>query len=356
MGRQKILNALGSNARRLDSRRPQVEDVDIPDRALIRSDDRGVYPISSGIPIMLAPEMLVSGEEFGAGRRFTPLDTARDPYREAYVEMDFYNTVAQSAVVNLAESALYRKLCLLAGADDFPGDAWLDGAYDILSLEECYRFLTPVRDTTVLQLGGGGTHAIRFLLAGAQESLLLTPMLSEAAFATALAHALNVGDRFQAVVGIAEQLPFKDASFDRVYSGGCIHHTITETAFPEVRRVLKVGGRFAATEPWRAPLYKLGTKILGKREQPLLGDRSTGVICRPLEPADVQPLFRTFETSKVSHHGTFTRYGLLAIAKLGLQLKPSTIHRIMKADDRLAERLSMKDYGSSVALLAEKTA
>ena len=48
----------------------------------------------------------------------------------------------------------------------------------------------------------------------------------------------------------------------------------TELAMPEIARVLKPGGRFSAMDPWRAPLYAIGTKILGKRE--------VNVYCRPL--------------------------------------------------------------------------
>ncbi len=41
----------------------------------------------------------------------------------------------------------------------------------------------------------------------------------------------------------------------------------TEVAMPEIARVLKPGGKFACNDPWRAPLYGIGTKILGKREK-----------------------------------------------------------------------------------------
>lgn len=283
-----------------------------------------------------------------------PLDTSVDPYREAYIEMDFYNSVAETSASEIRKSNQYAKISPLIGRSDFPDPDWIDAPYDGVSIAECYRFLMPMCDARALQLGGSGQHVIRFLLAGAGQGWLLTPMLGEAIFAVELAKAVGVADKFQAVVGIAEELPFPDSSFDRIISAGCIHHTVTERAFPEARRTLKPGGRFAASEPWRAPMYGLGKRIFGQREQPVFGNRNNGVICRPLEAERVAPLFDTFDSVAVNHHGTFTRYGLIALGKLGWQPRPEVIDRIFKADDRLAARMALADYGSSASLLAEK--
>ena len=46
-------------------------------------------------------------------------------------------------------------------------------------------------------------------------------------------------------LGRAEQLPFKDGWFERAVSMLVIHHLDRTRAFPEVRRVLSAGGRFA---------------------------------------------------------------------------------------------------------------
>lgn len=47
----------------------------------------------------------------------------------------------------------------------------------------------------------------------------------------------------------AHKLDFPDNSFDMVYGGAIFHHLDCATAFSEVRRVLKPGGRFVITEP-----------------------------------------------------------------------------------------------------------
>lgn len=340
--RQGVLDALGENVGRLAASRQNVSRDELTEQALLRSDGRGAYPVVDGIPILLAPEMLV--DLAGAGL----IDTGQDPYREAYEEMDFYNAVAATAHSDVSSSDAYQVVRPVVNAGSFPGPDWLDATYDLASQADAYDFMSPMKDMKALQIGGSGIHAVKFLLAGASESWLLTPMLGEAVFARELAGAFGVEGRFKSVVGIAEEIPFRDSGFDRVYSGGCIHHTITERAFPEIRRVLKPGGKFAAIEPWRAPGYQAGIKVFGKQER--------GVNCRPMEQDRVLPLFHTFDTATVSHHGTFTRYPLIALGKLGLRLRAQTLDRITRFDDNLASKSSLRKYGSSVALLAESTA
>jgi uncharacterized protein YbaR (Trm112 family)/SAM-dependent methyltransferase len=339
--RQLVFDALGEKVGRRAADRVNVSRDEVTDKALLRSDGRGVYPVVEGIPILLAPEMLVSidGAEL--------IDTHQDPYREAYEEMDFYNADAARAYSDVSNSDAYQMVSAALNAGSFSGPAWLDAIYDKAAQADAYEFMSPMKDMKALQLGGSGIHAVKFLLAGASESWLLTPMLGEAMLARDLAAAFGVGDRFRSVIGIAEEIPLHDQSFDRVYSGGCIHHMITARAFPEIRRVLKPGGKFAAIEPWRAPMYRVGTKLFGKRER--------GVNCRPMEVERVRPLFHTFDSASVLHHGTFTRYPLIALGKLGIRPRSETVDRITRFDDRLATRSSLRKYGSSVALLAEST-
>jgi len=273
------------------------------------------------------------------------IDTDRDPYREAYEEMDFYNAVAERAQSDVSNSDAYKMVSAVVNAGSFSGPDWLDATYDGASQADAYGFISPMKGMVALQLGGAGIHAVKFLLAGASESWLLTPMLGEAMFARELAAAFGVENKFRAIVGIAEEIPLRDSHFDRVYSGGCIHHTITERAFPEIRRVLKPHGKFAAIEPWRAPMYRAGIKLFGKRER--------GVNCRPMEMGRARELFRIFDNAMVSHHGTFTRYPLIALGKLGVRPGSQIIGRITRFDDSLASKASLRKYGSSVALLAE---
>jgi SAM-dependent methyltransferase len=87
-------------------------------------------------------------------------------------------------------------------------------------------------------------------------------MIGEAQAATASARILGVADRFEYLVAVAEEIPLADEAVDVALSDGCVHHMRTEIAFPEIARVLRPGGRFAAGGPRRAPFYGIGPKLL----------------------------------------------------------------------------------------------
>jgi ubiquinone/menaquinone biosynthesis C-methylase UbiE/uncharacterized protein YbaR (Trm112 family) len=300
---------------------------------LLRQDGRAAYPIVSGVPVLLAPEVLTATA--------TKFDLVTSHYAEAYNETGFYDASAASLAEQIRRSSLaeadaegirwldkLRRLCIEDRATfPYPYDRWLASRMDLGSEWDRYRHIAPhiapVKDQRVLQLGGTGVVAISLLLAGAREGMLVTPMIGEARLASALADACGV--QLQCAVGIAEEIPLPDASFDVVYSGGCVHHMTTEKAFPEIARVLRPGGRFAALEPWRAPLYSLGTLFCGKRE--------ANPCCRPLTHARVAPLFGAFPSATIVQHGTLTRYPMLALEKLGARFPVATAWQLGRWDD-----------------------
>lgn len=311
-------------------------------------EERRAYPIVDAIPILLAPEMLC---EDGDGGLF---DLSLPQYREAYEEMDHYNKVAFEQAEHIEESEAAHAIKALLECQEIPEDSfpapyhiWLDSVYDCVSQWHAYQYVASLRGKTVLQLGGKGIHAVKALLAGAYESWLLTPSLGEALCARALARLATVGDRLHCAVGVAEEIPFADNVFDAILSGGCLHHTVTQLAMPEIHRILKPGGRLTAWDPWKGPLYRLGISIFGKRD--------TGVHCRPLEHRRIKPLYDVFSQAEVKHSGTFTRYPLLALQKMYVPCSLKTAWRIFRADDSLSSIMSiLKRQGSSVAVLATK--
>ena len=172
-------------------------------------------------------------------------------------------------------------------------------------------------------------------------------MPGELRYARALAKRCGVLDRFKGVIAVGEELPFADASVDAMYSGGCVHHMETQKAMPEFNRVLAPGGRFAAVDPWKAPLYTMGVRIFGKREK--------NVHCRPIDDRRLAPLFTAFPIARAIRHGAFTRYPLLALSKLGVPLKVNTAWRFFTADDLICSLIPpLGRFGSSIALLGSK--
>ncbi len=156
-----------------------------------------------------------------------------------------------------------------------------------------YAEFDTARGKRVLEIGiGVGTDFVRFGRAGA----VLTGIdLTERAAELVCRRLVLEGLHADVVVGDAEVLPFGDASFDRVYSWGVLHHTPdTPRAIREAIRVLAPGGdlclmlyarhswvayawwvRFALLRgrPWRslgkvlhAHMESLGTTAYTKRE------------------------------------------------------------------------------------------
>ena len=146
---------------------------------------------------------------------------------------------------------------------------------------------------------------------------------------------------------MAEELPLADETMDVVHASSCVHHTDTALSAPQVLRVLTPGGRFSALEPWRGPLYQLGIRIFGNREP---------VGCKPMTGERAAPLAEAFDRFEICHHGALTRYPLIALWKLGLELTPMAVWRINRVDDSISSMIpGLRAKGSGVALLGWKT-
>jgi len=318
-------------------------------RVLMRRDGAAYPVVDEGIPILLLPEVLSPA---GRSRSF---DVSEDKYAEAYEEMEHYNTVGDARARDVGRSRLAvpvaraERAAKQHGQATFPapGGLWLDAIYNAATQWDAYMYLTPIAGKRVLQLGGSGTHALKFLFAGASEAWLLSTMVGELNHAVRMAAHFGLADRFACAAGLAEELPFGDESFDIVYAGGCAHHFVTSLAFPECARVLRPSGRFAAVEPWRAPFYGIGTRIFGKREP--------NVHCRPLTSSRIEPLFESFSHAEIIHHGTLSRYPMIALGKLGLSLGMTAAWKVTRVDDAICSLIRpLRRFGSSVAVLATK--
>jgi len=305
----------------------------------LRDDQNVAYPIFQGIPVLMTPEGL---------ELHSPSHDMNDPrWEEAYEERDHYNATALSAADSAIGLNLIRTLTtlsMLAKEGSLNRETWVDAPYDAIAQLEAFQHLGPIEGKRIAQLGGSGQQALKFLLAGASEAWLITPMIGEALFASRLATTLGIESRLRCVVAVAEQLPITDGYLDAIYSGGCLHHMVTGVASVQINRVLSAGGRFAAVEPWETPLHKIGTRLIGKREK--------NVHCRPLTSERVRPIAEIFDSFEVTHHGPLLRYGALGYRKIsGRDMSETRGLQLTRLDDRLpiASR-----FGGSVAVLASK--
>ena len=313
-----------------------------PTETVLVDRDRGrAYPVLDGIPVLLSPERVeVRPDE--------EVDLDHPNYAEAYAEMAFYN--APSPESPALRSILQELVDDLSETPTFPEPAsvWVDAPYDGGAQLDCYERLAPLDGRRFMQLGGSGLHAVKFLLGGADRAVLVTPMIAEAKRALWLAEAFGVVERLDVALGLAEELPCLDGSVDGIFSGGCAHHMQMDTAMPQIRRVLRPGGSFVAAEPWEAPLYRLGTGLFGKRE--------ANAHCTPLTADRLTSFYETFEQATAVHHGAISRYPMIALGKLGLRPSRAALLCQFAIDDRWADRLRIRRHGSSVALLATRSA
>lgn len=236
----------------------------------------------------------------------------------------------------LREMARYREL-------EFPNPRGLCSLskFDGASEWDCLRFLAPVQGKCIAQIGGHGVWAIAFALAGAREAWLISPFQPELELGSEIARL--AGLRLHCRLCPAEQLAFSDQYFDAIFAPGCAHHFDTETAFPEIRRALRPGGKFAAFEPWLTPIYQTGIRIFGKRER--------GVQCVPLDPTRLRPFYKAFPRARVRHHGAVTRYPLILTGRV-LNFSDSFVWSALRLDDAVGGVLGYQRFGSGVALLA----
>jgi SAM-dependent methyltransferase len=143
----------------------------------------------------------------------------------------------------LCGSALARQL----GIDDASADSLrrFDDAYlDLYPYLERYLDASEIAGREVLEVGlGYGTLSGRLAELGAE----LHGLDIASGPVEMVRHRLRLMGRpadDQIVQGSALAMPFADASFDRVYSIGCLHHTgDLPRAVAEVHRVLRPGGR-----------------------------------------------------------------------------------------------------------------
>jgi len=321
---------------------------------LITQDGKYAYPIIDGFPVLLWPDVHTKADH--------QIDLNDSRYSEVYSEMEHYNLVAMKFADNLEETGAYKsfRVLLTAGIHGdrfpYPEELWIDqGSFDIQARLSGYRYIAPVTGKVVMNLGGHGRDAIRFLLAGASQAILVTPMLGEAVLSWRLAEAFGASDRFTCLLGIGEELPLQDESIDVISSQGCLHHMRLEYVFSELRRVLKPGGRFVATDPWEAPLYRIGTRIFGKREQRIF-DRKQHIFCQPMTQERLSCLSKYFPSHVISNHGPVLRYALLALNQLGLHFSQKHMCTLSRIDDKIGKCIGLSsNWGSSLMLGGERT-
>jgi ubiquinone/menaquinone biosynthesis C-methylase UbiE len=153
----------------------------------------------------------------------------------------------------------------------------------------------------VLDVGcGQGMDVVEYARAGARVTGVdLTPRHVE----LAVSHTRALGLDATIVRGDAEELPFAEASFDRVSSNGVLHHTPNmPAALREIHRVLRPGGEARIIVYNRRSFHYWLFQVLwqGICHGQLLIERSMeGVLARGVERSSIEarPLVRVYSPS-----------------------------------------------------------
>jgi ubiquinone/menaquinone biosynthesis C-methylase UbiE len=157
----------------------------------------------------------------------------------------------------------------------------------------------------VLDVGSGqGIDLYHYAANGARATGIdLTPRHCE----LAAQHLGAMGQEATVVNGDAEQLPFEDASFDRVSSNGVLHHTPDmPAALREIRRVLRPGGEARVIVYNHNSAHYWINQFLyqGIIRRGLLEERSMeGVLSRGVEYSSIgaRPLVRVYSPKQMRH-------------------------------------------------------
>lgn len=143
----------------------------------------------------------------------------------------------------------------LAPADVLPEHIFPEGvtfatvANDNPLLSGVTDFLGDLRGKRVLEYGCGlGQFTVLLARSGAHVTAFdLSAQTVD--YVQRRAAANGVADRIETHVAAAESLPFDNEAFDIVFGKAILHHIDTDSGAPELRRVVKPGGKAAFSEP-----------------------------------------------------------------------------------------------------------
>jgi ubiquinone/menaquinone biosynthesis C-methylase UbiE len=200
----------------------------------------------------------------------------------------------------------------------------------------------------VLEIGpGGGGHSALFKYRGADITAVdITP---ERALGTAIKLQLVSGSKGRAFQADAENLPFKDNSFDIVYSNGVLHHSEdTDKCLAEVHRVLKPGGqaiimlyaRHSATF-WLniLPRAILTGEIFRWPEAQWIGRLTEGT---PKFGATVNPVTRVYSSSEIEN--AFAAFDLSTLRKSSFQFDNFALPKLTQLRRGLLRLLGQRPH------------
>lgn len=335
---------------------------DTVEAGLIQRDIEVFYPIKEGVPLLLVsdgiPYNTLQYSTLGwhtRGKEFEQIS------EQVIHESEVYDNVAEVDLkgfdyADLKQFAGLRpgKSLLEQDTTNFPEpmNLWADAG---LCQYYAYKSLTPCDKKCYLQLGGHGSHAIKFLLAGAREAVTVDPSFKSLMYGRKLSNLFGVEKGFKPIRGCGEFIPYPDNYFDYIYAGGVLHHTDLRKTAKELYRVLKKGGKGAFVEPLEGNfLYRVLPKVAHAMHIRLGSKEEAESIDRPMYYGDVNDFISHFD------RGIFREFGLFwlpaTVLSEFLKLDRSKIfNKTDVVDEFLLKRIRLtRRFASVVTILVEK--
>lgn len=321
------------------------------DYLLVSSSGKVAYPVNDGVPYLAV--------EHAIGVQLPRSPIADSHHEEIRRESMIYDHIAKKNKNRLATTIRtvfgedFEKAVRAGNVPDTfpkPEKIWIDAVGCPDTQLEAYRFLSPLRNKTFLQVGGSGSHAVKALLAGASAGALLSPSIEEIRLGRSVAEEFGVSDRFLGILGIAELMPLKNGSIDRIYGGGCLHHTDISKSLAEVGRVLESTARASFVDPVNNPIYRAWEKFTG-RIRFLEDEESTHD--HPIDRPTLEIITNNiFSNTKFYLSGSLTRYGIVLCMRLfGLRLSVSSTACLFRIERRLLLLLGLKKFFGTIAIM-----
>lgn len=212
--------------------------------------------------------------------------------------------------------------------------------------------LDQLKGKTVLEIGpGGGGHSALFASKGA--SVVACDITPQRAISTALKLSLIRGGEGRAYQGDAETLPFRDASFDVVYSNGVLHHSEnTDRTIAEVFRVLKPGGRAVLMLYSRhsaiywlniVPRALFGGEMFGRPEAEWAGRVTEG---KPKFGETKNPITRIYSAREL--HRLLAAFRVVSLRKSSFQFDNFAVPRLTQLRDKVLAWMGRKPHPGGI--------
>ena len=215
---------------------------------------------------------------------------------------------------------------------------------------ESYQHLAELTDTVLLQLGGSGSHAIKALLAGAAIAGLVSPSIGEIRLGQAMATEMGVDDRFFGIVGIGENIPLSASTVNRIYGGGCLHHTEISLSLPELSRITSPGGRLSFVDPRTNPIYAFWSRVSG---QSRFCGAEEETHDHPIDEQELRLLANKFFDRHIIYtSGGPLRYALILIKRsTGLSPQVETAAKLFRYERTLLNTVGLRNLFGEMATL-----